>query len=50
VFLLARARGWAPAVTLARANAFAGAICSVAGAVPADPGFYAAWRARWNIG
>jgi fructokinase len=43
-------RNWPPAVTLARANAFAGAICSVAGAVPADLEFYAGWRGRWDIG
>jgi fructokinase len=49
VFLLGRSRAWAPAVTLARANAFAGAICCVPGAVPGDVGFYAAWRTRWDI-
>jgi fructokinase len=49
VFLLGRSRGWTAAVTLARANAFAGAICSVPGAVPAGLGFYQPWRARWGI-
>lgn len=50
VFLLGSSRAWPPAVTLERANAFAGAICSVAGAVPAGLTFYAPWRARWGIG
>jgi fructokinase len=49
IFLLGRSRGWAPQLALARANAFAGAICSVPGAVPADLAFYAPWRARWGI-
>lgn len=49
VFLLGRARGWATHVTLTRANAFAGAICAVPGAVPADLRFYEPWRARWDI-
>jgi hypothetical protein len=29
-------QGWPLALTLDRANAFAGAICGIAGAVPAD--------------
>jgi fructokinase len=48
IFLLGRARGWPLATTLARANEFAGAICSVAGAVPRDLGFYDKWMARWR--
>ncbi len=47
IFLLGEARGWPLATTLARANQFAGAICSIAGAVPADRAFYAPWLARW---
>ncbi|MEH6435232.1 PfkB family carbohydrate kinase [Massilia sp. DD77] len=47
VFLLGRLRGWELAATLARANAFAAAICAIRGAVPADPAWYAPWRAEW---
>lgn len=50
VFLYGRAQGWPLPLTLARANAFAGAICGVAGAVPADIGFYAPWLAAWHAG
>jgi fructokinase len=46
IFLLGRARGWPLEVVLARANEFAGAICSVSGAVPGDIGFYDKWVAR----
>jgi fructokinase len=48
IFLLGRARGWALETTLARANEFAGAICSIPGAVPRDMGFYDKWVARWR--
>ena len=47
IFLLGRERGWDLHLTLARANEFAAAICTIAGAVPADPVFYAPYRARW---
>jgi fructokinase len=50
IFLLGRARGWPLALTLARANEFAGAICAVAGAVPRDLNFYDKWVARWREG
>lgn len=50
VFLHGRAQGWPLADTLARANAFAGAICGIAGAVPQDLAFYAPWLARWQAG
>jgi len=50
VFLYGRAQGWPLPLILARANAFAGAICGVAGAVPADIGFYAPWLAAWHAG
>ncbi|MYN26592.1 PfkB family carbohydrate kinase [Duganella levis] len=50
VFLFGQAQGWPMALTLARANAFAGAICGVSGAVPADIGFYAPWIASWQRG
>jgi fructokinase len=48
VVLLGELRGWPLAETLARANAFAAAVCTLRGAVTEDPGFYAAWRARWG--
>ena len=48
IFMLGCARGWPLALTLARANEFAGAICAVTGAVPADIGFYDKWVARWR--
>ncbi|TYQ07137.1 UNVERIFIED_ORG: fructokinase [Zoogloea ramigera] len=50
VFLYGQAQGWPLPLTLARANAFAGAICGVAGAVPNDIGFYAPWLAAWHAG
>jgi fructokinase len=49
VFLLGRAHGWDTALTLTRANAFAGAICGIAGAVPQDLSFYAPWREAWGL-
>ena len=48
IFLLGRERGWPLRETLARANEFAGAVCGISGAVPADLAFYAPWAARWN--
>jgi fructokinase len=48
IFLLGRARGWPLALTLARANEFAGAICAVTGAVPRDMNFYDKWVSRWR--
>jgi len=48
IFLLGRLRGWPLELLLARANEFAGAICAVTGAVPADINFYDKWVARWR--
>ena len=48
IFLLGRMRGWPLERTLARANEFAGAICSVPGAVPRDLAFYDKWEMRWR--
>lgn len=48
VFLLGRARGWPLDVVLARANAFAGAVCGIVGAVPDDPAFYRPFIERWE--
>jgi fructokinase len=39
--------GWAPAVTLERAAAFASAICEMRGACPDDPGFYDPYWDGW---
>lgn len=50
VFLFGQSQGWPLSLTLARANAFAGAICGISGAVPADIGFYTPWIARWREG
>ncbi|MEJ7807342.1 MAG: PfkB family carbohydrate kinase [Telluria sp.] len=47
VFLLGQARGWPMSLTLARANTFAGAVCGIPGAVPADLAFYEPWLSRW---
>ncbi|KQV47754.1 MULTISPECIES: PfkB family carbohydrate kinase [unclassified Duganella] len=49
VFLAGRARGWETPLVLARANAFAGAVCGIAGAVSPDPAFYAPWRSAWGL-
>ena len=48
IFLLGRMRGWPLERTLARANEFAGAICTVPGAVPRDLAFYDKWETRWR--
>jgi fructokinase len=50
VFLYGQAQGWPLPLTLARANAFAGAICGIAGAVPTDVAFYRPWLACWRDG
>lgn len=48
IFLLGTLRGWPLESTLARANEFAGAICTIPGAVPQDLGFYDRWMTRWR--
>ena len=48
IFLLGRIRGWPLAVSLARANEFAGAICAIPGAIPSDMRFYDKWMMRWR--
>lgn len=48
VYLYGCAQGWPLALTMARANAFAGAICGIPGAVPPDAAFYQPWLARWH--
>jgi len=48
VFLHGYVQGWDLALTMARANAFAGAVCSLSGAVPQDMAFYEPWTQRWR--
>lgn len=50
VFLFGQSQGWPLDLTLARANAFAGAICGISGAVPGDLAFYTPWIACWQAG
>lgn len=47
IFLLGSRLRWPLETILARANEFAAAICTIAGAVPADTMFYEPWIARW---
>ena len=49
VMLLGRTRGWPMRLGLERATAFAGAVCTLRGAVADDDAFYQAWRARWQL-
>ncbi len=49
VVLLGELEAWPLADTLARANAFAAAVCTLAGAVTDDRDFYAQWRRRWGL-
>ncbi len=48
VFLFGRSQGWPLALTLARAHAFAAAICGIPGAVPLNLEFYEPWLAGWR--
>ena len=48
VVLAGLLRGWDMGTTLARANAFAGQICEVRGAVPPDLTAYAQWVDAWQ--
>jgi fructokinase len=48
VFMLGMLRSWPLAVTLARADAFARALCLVRGAVPATPDFYEPFHRDWK--
>jgi fructokinase len=49
VVLLGELESWPLAETLARANAFAAAVCTLPGAVTDDRDFYAQWRRRWDL-
>lgn len=48
VTLLGILRGWSLDTTLSRASAFAAAICSVRGAIPADAALYERFLASWQ--
>ena len=50
VFMLGMLREWPVDVQLARADAFARAICGIRGAVPATPDFYAPFIRDWKLG
>jgi fructokinase len=47
-FILGLTHGWPPEITLRRAHAFAGAICSIRGAVPLDESFYQPFLRDWE--
>jgi fructokinase len=49
VVLLGELEAWPLTVTLARANAFAAAVCTLPGAVTDDRDFYEQWRRRWGL-
>jgi fructokinase len=48
VFILGKLRGWPVAQTLARAHAFAAAICTIRGAAPAHADFYEPFLKAWR--
>lgn len=47
VFMAGTLYGWAPALTLQRANAFAAAICGLHGAIPEGDGLYRGFLRDW---
>lgn len=49
VFMFGMLRGWPVADTLARADAFARALCQIRGAVPESQDFYAPFLRHWQI-
>lgn len=49
VCMLGRLRAWPVPVTLERAAAFAGAICTVQGAVPMEAGFHERFGKEWEL-
>ena len=48
VFILGTLRNWSVAYTLAQANRFAAAVCSIRGAIPDDPEFYQPFQTDWQ--
>ena len=49
VFMLGMLRDWPVELQMARADAFARAICGIRGAVPASPDFYASFLRDWEL-
>lgn len=49
VTLLGLTLGWLPEMLLERAHRFAGAICRIHGAIPADPSFYMPFIRDWGL-
>jgi fructokinase len=49
IFILGMLRGWSLADQLARADAFARAICQIHGAVPASKDFYIPFIRDWHL-
>lgn len=49
VCILGMLRGWPPALQLARADAFARAVCGIRGALPEAAAFYAPFLRDWQI-
>ena len=47
VLILGTVRGWPLELSMARANAFAAAVCGMRGAVPEDEGFYTPFLREW---
>lgn len=50
IFMLGMLRNWSVETQMARADAFARAICGIRGAVPATPDFYAPFIHDWHLG
>lgn len=48
VFLAGMQRAWPTELALERAHAFAGAMCTIRGAVSADHRFYQKWQQQWR--
>lgn len=48
-FILGILKGWPADVTLARANQFAAALCSVRGAAPSSLAFYVPYKQEWQL-
>ena len=49
VCILGTLRNWSAAYTLAQANRFAAALCSIRGAIPDDAEFYRPFQQDWKI-
>lgn len=49
IFMLGMLRNWSVEMQMARADAFARAICGIRGAIPAAPDFYAPFLHEWEL-